>query len=106
MHVSTGTEERQMLLEDFELWLKTSFTDTFRLKGHRFEKTEMDDILVDGAVFSQEEAKQLFILVTSSNPFDRLNAIILILERKGILVKILMVLAILALIIIYIRVRR
>ncbi|MEM2110281.1 MAG: hypothetical protein QXX08_00165 [Candidatus Bathyarchaeia archaeon] len=106
MHGGIGTEEKQMLLEDFNLWLRTGFTDAFRLKGHKFEKAENKGILVDGALFSEEEAKQIFMMITSPNPFERLNATIIILERKGILTKVLIALAILALIIIYVRVKR
>ncbi len=106
MSMKAGTEERKMLLEDFELWLRTRFTETFRLSGHRFEKTDSSNILVDGASFTEDEAKQLFVMITSRNPIDRFNATILILERKGTLLKLLIVLAVLALIIIYLRVRR
>jgi len=95
-----------MLLEDFEIWLKTRFTDTFRLGGHKFEKTKTEDVLVDGGRFTQEEAKQLFMLITSRNPFHRLNATFLIWERNSILVKVLITLALLVLVLIYIRVKR
>ncbi len=104
--MKAGTEERKMLLEDFELWLRTRFTETFRLKGHRFEKIDSSNIKVDGALFTEDEAKQLFMMITSHNPVDHFNVTIVILERKGILLKLLIVFALLALLIVYIRVRR
>ena len=106
MSMKAGTEERKMLLEDFELWLRTHFTETFRLSGHKFEKTDTSNILVDAVLFTEDETKQLFTMITSNSPFDRFNATILILERKGTLLKLLVVFAVVALIVIYLRVRR
>jgi len=100
-----GTE-RQMLIEDFEMWLKTRFTDMVWLKGHKFEKTKTGEILIDKGKFTQEEARQLFMFITSRNPFQRFNATLLIWERSGVLIKVLIALAILVLVLVYIRVKR
>ena len=95
-------EEKEMLFEDYDLWLKTKFTDAFWLKGHKFEKTSREDVLVDRGLFTREEAKELFRMLTSQNPFTKFNATVLILERNGLLTKIIIALAIIALILIII----
>lgn len=95
-----------MVLEDFDLWLRTKFTDVFWFKGHRFEKTKGEDILVDGGPFLKREAKELFRMLTSQNPLGKLNATILIWERNGFLTKIIITLAFIALLLIYFKVRR
>jgi len=100
-------EKSEISLEEFDLWLKTKFTDVFWFKGHKFEKTEGEDIiLVDGGLFTKEEAKKLFKMLNSRNPFIRFNATILIWERNGFLTKIIITLAIVAIVLIYIKVRR
>ena len=99
-------EEKELLFEDFNLWLKTKFTDTFWLGGHKFEKTSKENVLVDGGLFTNEEVKELFRMLTSQNPFTKFNATIAIWERNGVLTKLMITLALIALIIIYIRVKR
>lgn len=99
-------EENKLLFEDFDLWLKTKFTDVFWLKGHKFEKTKGEDVLIDGGFFTKEEAKELFRMLTSRNPFTKFNATILIWERNGVLIKIMIVLALVTLTLIYLKVRR
>lgn len=101
-----STEKKELLFEDFNLWLKTKFTDVFWHKGHKFEKTKGEDVLIDGGVFSKEEAKQLFQMLNSRNPIIRLNATFIIWERNGLLIKLLIALASIVLLFIYIRVRR
>jgi len=98
--------KEELLSEDFDLWLKTKFTDTFWLKGHKFEKTGREDVLVDRGLFTKEEAKELFRMLTSQNPFTRFNATIMIWERNGFLIKIMIALALITLILVYFRVRR
>ena len=99
-------EKSETSLEEFDLWLKTKFTDVFWFKGHKFEKTKGEDILIDGGFFTKEEAKELFEMLNSHNPFKKFNATILIWERNGLLIKIIVTLAIIALVLIYIKVRR
>jgi hypothetical protein len=101
-----GKEEKELLHQDFDLWLKTKFSDVFWLKGHKFEKTMGEDVLIDGGLFTKEEATTLFRIFTSRNPFARFNATIMVWERNGILLKIIIALALIALILIYIRIRR
>jgi len=99
-------EESKLLFEDFNLWLKTKFTDVFWFKGHRFEKTKGEDILIDGGLFTKEEAKELFRMLASRNPFAKFNATILIWERNGVLIKVIVALALIALALVYFKVRR
>lgn len=99
-------EERKLVLEDYDLWLRTKFTDVFWFKGHKFEKTKGEGVLVDGGLFTKEEAKELFRTLNSRNPFAKFNATILIWERNGFLIKIIITLAFVALVLIYFKVRR
>ena len=92
--------------EEFDLWLKTKFIESFWMRGHRFEKTKTEEIRVDNALFSKEEAIQLFKMLTSHNPFTMLNATLAIWERNGTLLKLLLITAFLLLLIVYIRVRK
>ena len=99
-------EEREVLIEEFDIWLKTRFADKLWIGGHRFEKTVDGEILVDGGAFTSEEARLLFQMLTSRSPLNRLNATIIIWDRNGTLVKVLVALALLALILVYLWVRR
>jgi len=99
------SREEGLITEDFNLWLKTKFTDVFWFEGHKFEKTKGEEILIDGAFFSKEEASELFRMLTSRNPLTRFNATILIWEQRGVLTKIIVALALIALILVYFRVR-
>ena len=99
-------EKSKEVLEEFDLWLRTKFTDTFWFKGHKFEKTEGEDILIDGGLFAREEARDLFEMLNSKNPLTRFNATVIIWERNGFLIKILVLLAFIALVLIYIRIRK
>jgi len=101
-----GREKSTQIFEDFELWLKTRFTDTFWFKGHKFEKAESEGVIVDGGYFTKEEARHLFKMLNSRNPIVRLNAATLIWERNGFLMKLIIILSILALILIYIKIRK
>jgi len=97
--------EKEVLIEEFDLWLKTRFADKIWIGGHLFEK-RMGEILIDGGSFTSDEAKMLFQMLTSKNPLDKINASIIIWDRNGTLVKVLVTLAILALIVVYVWVRR
>ena len=88
-----GQRSREELMEEFDLWLRTKFTESFWMGGHRFEKTETGDVKVDRAPFSVEEARQLFLMLSSRNPLTRLNATLIIWDRNGTLVKVLLIAA-------------
>jgi len=92
--------------EEFHLWLKTKFVESFWFGGHRFEKTGTEDVRIDNAMFSEEEARQLFEMLNSRNPFTRLTATVAIWERNGVLLKFLLIAAFLLILLMYIRVRR
>jgi len=104
--ISMKREEREVLMEEFDVWLKTRFADRLRIGGHRFEKAARGEIMIDGGAFTEEEARLLFQMLTSRNPLERINAAIIIWDRNGTLVKIVVALAILALILVYFWVRR
>jgi len=98
--------QRNQIEKEFNLWLKTKFIESFWMKGHRFEKTKTEDIRVDNALFSKEEAVQLFKMLNSQNPFAKLNATLAIWERNGILLKLLLIISFLLLLLVYIRIRK
>jgi len=99
-------QENETILEEFDLWLKTRFVNEVQVKGHRFKKTKRNEILIDGGPFTRDEAKQILKMIMSRNPITRLNATLIIWERNGTLTKILIALAIIMLILIYIRIRK
>ncbi|MCD6466188.1 hypothetical protein J7L27_07490 [Candidatus Bathyarchaeota archaeon] len=100
-----GEKRSMQVLEDFELWLKTGFTSAFWFRGHRFEKAESEGVRVDGGFFTKEEARILFKMLNSGNPITRFNATLMNWERNGLLTKLIIILSILALILIYIKIR-
>ena len=98
-------EEAMQMFEDFELWLKTEFTNAFWFRGHKFEKAESHGVRIDGGYFTKDEARIIFKMLNSRNPITRFNATLMIWERNGLLTKLIIILSILALILIYIKVR-
>ena len=101
-----GQRSRGELTEEFDLWLRTKFTESFWMGGHRFEKTGTGDVQIEGAPFPVEEARQLFLMLSSRNPITRLNATLIIWDRNGILVKVLIIAALLLLLLVFIRIRK
>ncbi|RLI12549.1 hypothetical protein DRO35_02865 [Candidatus Bathyarchaeota archaeon] len=99
-------KKSMQILEDFELWLRTRFTNAFWFKGHKFEKAEDEGVMIDGGYFTEEEAKQVFKMLNSKNLFIRLNATLMIWERNSFLLRILIALSIIVLILICIRIRK
>lgn len=93
-------------MTEFELWLKTKFVEHIWIGGHRFAGTKTSDIDVDGALFTESEAKHLYQMLSSSNPLPRLNGSLIIWERNGTVVKLFLVLALLMLLIVFVIVRR
>lgn len=79
-----------MSQEEFSVWLRSSHSGAFYVAGHRFEKTETDDVKVDGGLFKRDEAEQLYRLLSARNPMAQINALLLILERNGTLLWILL----------------
>jgi len=101
-----GQRNREELMEEFDLWLRTKFTEYFWMEGHRFEKTEKGNVQIDRAPFSVEEARQLFLMLSSRNPITRLNATFIIWDRNGTLIKALLIAALLLLFLVFLRIRK
>lgn len=68
------------------------------VRGHTFVLEKENIVKVDGGVFVYEEALELVRMLNSRNPFDQLNATVVIWERNGVLR--LMVLALIAILIV------
>ena len=68
------------------------------VRGHTFMFEKENIIKVDGGTFVYEEALELVKMLNSRNPFDSINASIVIWERNGVLR--LMVLALVAILIV------
>jgi len=92
--------------EEFSLWLKTSFTDYFWIRGHKFSKAEEDEVRIDNGLFAQEEAKEIFSMLTSRNPMSRWNATLLIWERNGTLLKMLVAGSLILLVLVFLITRK
>jgi hypothetical protein len=97
---------KQLSQEEFNLWLKSNYSGAFYVAGHKFEKTDTEDIRVDGGVFSKDDAAQLYRLLSSRNPITQINALLAILERNGMLLWILLGISFILMLIVLIRVRR
>lgn len=80
----------KMSQEEFNVWLRSSYSGAFYVAGHKFEKTDTDGIRVDGGTFSRDDAAQLYRLLTSRNLITQINALLSILERNGTLLWILL----------------
>ncbi|RLI37301.1 hypothetical protein DRO55_01650 [Candidatus Bathyarchaeota archaeon] len=104
--MSRSGRRNEAILEEFDLWLKTAFIEEFRFMGHTFKRVGRNEVLIDGGLFTEKEVRQILQMLTSRNPIDRLNATMIIWERNGTLIKVLIFLALVALIVIYIYVRR
>ena len=92
--------------EEFDLWLTSKYAQPFWYRNHRFEKSVTGEIRVDNGVFKREEAIVLFRMLKSRNPFDRMNASLVIMERNGSLLLLLLVVAVMLLALVVIRIRR
>ena len=95
-----------MSQEEFNLWLRSSYGGAFYLAGHKFEKTETDDVRVDNGLFKRDEAAQLYRMLTSKNPITQLNAWLAILERNGALLWLLLGVSFILMLLVIIRIKR
>jgi hypothetical protein len=93
-------------MAEFELWLRTKFVEYIWVGGHRFKRTSTSDVEIDGTLFTEEEARRLYQMLTSRNPLTRLNATFIIWERNGMLVGLFLVVALIMLLIVFVVVRR
>jgi len=92
--------------EEFNLWLRSSYSGAFYVSGHKFEKTETDDVRVDNGLFKRDEAAQLYRMLTSKNPITQLNAWLAILERNGTLLWLLLGVSFILMLLVIIRIKR
>ena len=76
------------------------------MAGHKFEKTETDDVRVDNGLFKRDEAAQLYRMLTSKNPITQLNAWLAILERNGALLWLLLGVSFILMLLVIIRIKR
>jgi len=74
--------------------------------GHKFEKTETDDVRVDNGLFKRDEAAQLYRMLTSKNSITQLNAWLAILERNGTLLWLLLGVSFILMLLVIIRIKR
>jgi len=92
--------------EEFNLWLRSSYSGSFYVAGHKFEKTETDHVRVDNGLFKRDEAAQLYRMLTSKNPITQLNAWLAILERNGTLLWLLLGVSFILMLLVIIRIKR
>ena len=95
-----------MSQEEFNLWLRSSYSGAFYVAGHKFEKTETDDVRVDNGLFKRDEAAQLYRMLTSKNPITQLNAWLAILERNGTLLWLLLGVSFILMLLVMVRIKR
>ena len=95
-----------MSQEEFNLWLRSSYSGAFYVAGHKFEKTETDDVRVDNGLFKRDEAAQLYRMLTSKNPITQLNVWLAILERNGTLLWLLLGVSFILMLLVIIRIKR
>lgn len=95
-----------MSQEEFNLWLRSSYSGAFYVTGHKFEKTDTDDVRVDNGLFKRDEAAQLYRMLISKNPLTQLNAWLAILERNGTLLWILLGVSFILMLLVIMRIRR
>jgi len=86
--------------------LRSSYSGAFYVAGHKFEKTETDDVRVDNGLFKRDEAAQLYRMLTSKNPITQLNAWLAILERNGALLWLLLGVSFILMLLVIIRIKR
>ena len=95
-----------MLQEEFDVWLSSKYSNPFWVGHHRFEKSVTGEIRVDNGVFRREEAAILFRMLSSRDPFTRLNAKFVIWERNRSLLVLLVIVTVIMLALVIIRIRR
>ncbi|MBO3802467.1 MAG: AN1-type zinc finger domain-containing protein [Candidatus Brockarchaeota archaeon] len=68
---------------DFGAWVDSASSTRFYLEGHVFEKTLSGDIQIDNGRFSRDEAREIAEMLSSDNPFLKLNATLAIWAKNG-----------------------
>jgi len=70
--------------DQFREWVNRKSDLPLAVKGHTFV-LKGDSVMVDGGKFLYEDALELVKLLNSKNPFDQLNASLMVAERNGAL---------------------
>jgi len=92
--------------DEFNLWLRSSYSGAFYVAGHRFEKIDDEEIRIDNGAFNRDEASEIYAMLSSKNPLSQINALLAILERNGMLLWVLLAVSFLLLALVVIRIRR
>jgi len=71
--------------DQFREWATRRSDLPLAVKGHTFVLGENNMIMVDGGKYLYEDALELVKLLNSKNPFDQINATLMIAERNGAL---------------------
>jgi hypothetical protein len=71
------------MVGDFSAWIDSTSSTRFYLEGHVFEKMMSGDIQIDNGRFSREEAKEIAEMLSSNNPFLKMNATLAIWAKNG-----------------------
>lgn len=74
-----------MSQEQFQEWVNRRSNLPLAVKGRTFVLKGDNVIVVDGGKFIYEDALRLVKLLNSNNPFDQVNAILMVWERNGAL---------------------
>lgn len=92
---------------EFDRWVNSGTEVPFLVKGHRFRKVKGGELSVDGVTFRRDEAEVLFKMLTSTNPFARLNAVLVIWgrNRDKILLILALIVAVLLMALVLIRIQ-
>ncbi|MGQ9514010.1 MAG: AN1-type zinc finger domain-containing protein [Thermoproteota archaeon] len=70
-------------IKDFTAWINSAASDRFYLEGHVFEKMLSGEIQIDDGKFNKEEALEIAEMLSSKNPFLKLNATLAIWSKNG-----------------------
>ena len=92
--------------EQFQEWVNRRSHLPLAVKGHAFVLKGDDVIVVDGGKFVYEEALELVRLLNSRNPFDQINASVMIAERNGALRVVVLALVVIIIIAVVLLARR
>jgi hypothetical protein len=103
---SPGLCGRALSEEQFREWVNRGSHLPLAVKGHSFVLKDENIIAVDGGKFVYEEALQLVKLLNSKNPFDQVNASMMISERNGVLRLIVLVLIAVIIVVVILLARR
>ena len=85
-HISGLSEDQ------FREWVNARSDLPLAVKGHAFVLKGGNTIMVDGGKFLYEDALMLVKLLNSKSPFDQFNASLMIAERNGALMVIVLAL--------------